>query len=85
MKTKEIFIKHASSPFSVWMSFSVIDTPTGKIRTMCIKDYEASMTDKEPNPDGEMTLIFNDEASEHIGDWGRNKEVLKEFCEFILS
>jgi hypothetical protein len=85
MRSKEIYIKHAGSFFNVKMGFHVIDTPSGKIRTMCIKDYEMSMTDKEPNPEGELTLCFNDEGSKFVGDWGRNRDELREFCKFVLK
>jgi hypothetical protein len=85
MRSEEVYIKHAGSPFNVKMSFHVIDTPAGKICTMCIKDYEISMTDKEPNPDGELTLCFNDEGSNFVGDFGRNRDNLQRFCKFVLK
>ena len=85
MRSKEVYIKHAGSPFNVKLSFHVIDTPVGKIRTMCIKDYELSMTDKEPSPEGETTLTFNDEASKFVGDFGRNRDQMIEFCKFVLK
>lgn len=85
MRSKEVYIKHPSSPFNVRLAFSVIDTPVGKIRTMWIKDHEISMTDKEPNPHGELTLVFNDEASKFVGDFGRNRDQMIEFCEFVLK
>lgn len=83
MRSQEVDIKHSSSPFSYKLSFCVVDTPKGKIRTLTIIDQEVVMTDKEPH--NEMTMCINDKSIKGFNDFGRNKDELKKFCKFVLK
>lgn len=79
VRTKRITMRKPSG-FNYSLSFCVVDTPKGKIRTLTITDHEVQMGDKPLSPPYDsMGIICNDM------DLDTNKKELKRLCKFILK